>query len=154
MLLEAGSYGKAAIDAVHVDIGDLEGLQQEAADAAASGFRATACIHPSQVSVVREAYRPDAETVAWARAVLEAAATERGSSGSTVAWWTSPCSGTRASWSPAPAEAASSTARQSAGASEHGRLFEQSQVPRCRDEAVRRAVAQHGALAGSVPPET
>ncbi|WP_136032329.1 HpcH/HpaI aldolase/citrate lyase family protein [Microbacterium sp. PF5] len=78
VLLEAGSYGKAAIDAVHVDIGDLEGLQQEAADAAASGFRATACIHPSQVSIVREAYRPDAETVAWARAVLEAAATERG----------------------------------------------------------------------------
>ncbi|MEW2460631.1 HpcH/HpaI aldolase/citrate lyase family protein [Microbacterium sp. K41] len=78
VLLEAGAHGKAAIDAVHVDIGDLEGLQQEATDAAASGFRATACIHPSQVSIVREAYRPDAETVAWARAVLEAAATERG----------------------------------------------------------------------------
>ena len=78
VLLEAGAHGKAAIDAVHVDIGDLEGLQREATDAAASGFRATACIHPSQVTVVREAYRPDAETVAWARAVLDAAASERG----------------------------------------------------------------------------
>lgn len=78
VLLEAGAHGKAAIDAVHVDIGDTAGLEREAADAAASGFRATACIHPSQVPVIRTAYAPDAETVVWAREVLAAAAQERG----------------------------------------------------------------------------
>ena len=44
----------------------------------ASGFRATACIHPKQVAVIRDAYRPDEATVGWARAVLAAAEGERG----------------------------------------------------------------------------
>ncbi|CAH0144550.1 Citrate lyase subunit beta-like protein [Microbacterium oxydans] len=78
VLLEAGAHGKSAIDAVHVDIADVAGLDAEAKDAAASGFAATACIHPSQVAVIRAAYRPDEETVAWARAVLAAAVDERG----------------------------------------------------------------------------
>ena len=78
VLVAAGAYGRAAIDAVHLDIGDVDGLAAEASDAAASGFTATACIHPSQVPVVREAYRPDAERLEWARAVLAAAASEPG----------------------------------------------------------------------------
>lgn len=78
VLLAAGAGGKAAIDAVHLDIEDLEGLAAEAADAVASGFTATACIHPKQVEVIRDAYRPDPDTVQWARAVLVAAEGERG----------------------------------------------------------------------------
>ena len=78
VLLAAGAHGIAAIDAVHVEIADLEGLRAEAEDAAAVGFAATACIHPSQAPVVREAYRPDAGRLEWARAELAAASTERG----------------------------------------------------------------------------
>ena len=78
VLLEAGAQGKAAIDAVHIDLDDAEGLQREAVDAAASGFRATACIHPDQVAAIRAAYRPDDASVRWAHAVLAAAAAERG----------------------------------------------------------------------------
>ncbi|QKJ19560.1 HpcH/HpaI aldolase/citrate lyase family protein [Microbacterium hominis] len=78
VLLAAAARGKAAIDAVHLDIGDSAGLAAEAADAAASGFAATACIHPSQVAVIRGAYRPDETSVAWARGVLAAAQAERG----------------------------------------------------------------------------
>lgn len=78
VLLAAGSRGKAAIDAVHLDIADVKRLAIEAADAAASGFSATACIHPAQVAVIREAYRPADAEVAWARGVLSAAAGERG----------------------------------------------------------------------------
>lgn len=78
VLLAAAAEGKATIDAVYMNIPDLEGLAAEAEDAAASGFRATACIHPSQVAVVREAYRPDAEAVAWASRVLEQATHEHG----------------------------------------------------------------------------
>jgi citrate lyase subunit beta / citryl-CoA lyase len=78
VLLAAGAHGKAAVDAVHLDIADTKGLAREAADAAASGFAATACIHPSQVEIIRDAFRPDAKTVAWARRVLAAAEAERG----------------------------------------------------------------------------
>lgn len=78
VLLAAGARGRAAIDAVHLDIADTKRLTIEAADAAASGFAATACIHPAQVPIIRDAYRPDAKDVAWARGVLRAAETERG----------------------------------------------------------------------------
>ena len=78
VLLASGARGKAAIDAVHLDIADVRGLRREAKDAAASGFTATACIHPSQVDDIREAYRPDPKQLAWASDVLAAAKTERG----------------------------------------------------------------------------
>ena len=73
VLLAAGAHGRSAVDAVHTDLADHEGLRVEAEDAAASGFVATACLHPDQVEVVRAAYRPDAARVAWAEAVLAAA---------------------------------------------------------------------------------
>ncbi|MCJ1707260.1 CoA ester lyase [Microbacterium sp. VKM Ac-2923] len=78
VLLAAGAFGKRAIDAVHVDIADLDGLAAEARDAAASGFAATACIHPGQVETIRAAYAPVPADVAWARGVLAAAEGERG----------------------------------------------------------------------------
>lgn len=78
VLIEAGAHGKAAIDAVYIAIEDGEGLAAEAEDAAASGFQATACIHPGQVPTIRAAYAPDAETLAWARDVLDASVGERG----------------------------------------------------------------------------
>ncbi len=78
VLLAAGAHGKVAIDAVHLNIDDQSGLAAEAEDAVASGFGATACIHPSQVAIIREAYRPTAGEIANARAILAAAATEHG----------------------------------------------------------------------------
>lgn len=78
VLVAAGAHGKAAIDAVHTDLADQEGLRAEAEDAAASGFTATACLHPDQVAVIRAAYRPSEERVAWARAVLSAAGAHPG----------------------------------------------------------------------------
>jgi citrate lyase subunit beta/citryl-CoA lyase len=76
--LAAAAHDVAAVDTVHLDIADLEGQSDEARDAAALGFDATACIHPSQVDVVREAYRPTEEQVEWARAVLAEAADRAG----------------------------------------------------------------------------
>jgi citrate lyase subunit beta/citryl-CoA lyase len=74
VLLAAGAEGVAAIDAVHLAIDDLDGLRAEAEDAVASGFTATACIHPSHVAVIRDAYRPAPDEVAAARRLLDAAA--------------------------------------------------------------------------------
>jgi citrate lyase subunit beta/citryl-CoA lyase len=73
VLLAAAAHGRAAIDAVYTDYHDLDGLTAEARDAAASGFALKACIHPSQVPAVRDAFRPDAAQVAWAERVLAAA---------------------------------------------------------------------------------
>jgi citrate lyase subunit beta/citryl-CoA lyase len=78
VLLAAAAKGKAAIDAVYLNIPDLAGLAAEAEDAAASGFTLKACVHPSQVAVVRKAFQADEAQVAWARRVLAAA---RGASG-------------------------------------------------------------------------
>lgn len=73
VLLAAGAFGKEAVDAVYVNIPDLDGLAEEARDAVASGFSSKACIHPSQVAAVRAAYAPSGEEVAAARELLEAA---------------------------------------------------------------------------------
>ena len=82
VLLAAAAAGKIAYDAVHLDIADDSGLEAEAADAAASGFAGTVCIHPRQVPVVRAAYRPTPQAVDDAAALLDAA--ER--SGAVFAW--------------------------------------------------------------------
>ena len=73
VLLAAAANGKAAVDAVYVNIPDLDGLAAESQDAAASGFMLKGCIHPSQVAVVRKAFQADEAQVAWARRVLAAA---------------------------------------------------------------------------------
>lgn len=73
VLLAAGAAGKVAIDAVHVDIADLDGLRRDALEAADIGFDAKACIHPSHVDVIRETFAITRETYEWARAVVEAA---------------------------------------------------------------------------------
>lgn len=78
VLLAAGAAGIAAIDTVHLDIEDLAGLAAEAEDAVASGFAATACIHPGQVETVRAAYRPGESAVAEAAELLAAAEKEGG----------------------------------------------------------------------------
>lgn len=79
VLIAAVAAGKQAFDAVHLDIADLDGLRDEAQDAAATGFSGTVCIHPTQVAVVRGAYRPSAEALTSAREILaEAAAANNG----------------------------------------------------------------------------
>lgn len=75
VLLAAGAFGKAAIDAVYLDIPDAAGLATEVHDAVASGFTATACIHPSQAGVIRTGYSPSAAQLDQARELLAAAAT-------------------------------------------------------------------------------
>ncbi|MBG6217427.1 citrate lyase subunit beta/citryl-CoA lyase [Arthrobacter sp. CAN_A6] len=78
VLLAAGAAGIGSIDAVYVAIGDLAGLSVEADDAAASGFSAKACIHPSQADVVRRAYAPSAADVEYARDLLQEAESQGG----------------------------------------------------------------------------
>jgi citrate lyase subunit beta/citryl-CoA lyase len=73
VLVAAKAYGRLAIDAVYLDYADGSGLAAESRAAVDCGFDAKACIHPTQADVVRRAYRPTAEQVAYAERVLAAA---------------------------------------------------------------------------------
>ena len=77
-LLAAKAFGKLALDSVYIDIKDLDGLRRETDDAVAVGFDVKVALHPTQVTVIRDGYRPSAEQVQWARHVLAAAADQRG----------------------------------------------------------------------------
>lgn len=70
ILFAAAAAGKLAVDAVYTDISDLAGLAAESAEAADLGFCAKICIHPTQSAVVRTAFAPTAERLAWATGVL------------------------------------------------------------------------------------
>lgn len=77
-LLAAKAHGRLALDSVYLDIADLDGLRAEAEDAVAVGFDVKVGIHPSQIPVIRDAYAPTDDELAWARAVLEQAPQHRG----------------------------------------------------------------------------
>jgi citrate lyase subunit beta / citryl-CoA lyase len=72
-LVAAKAYNRVALDGVYMDIPDLAGLQIETMEAVAVGFDAKVAIHPSQVPVIRDAYRPSAEEVSSAERLLHAA---------------------------------------------------------------------------------
>ncbi|WP_410872892.1 HpcH/HpaI aldolase/citrate lyase family protein [Nocardia sp. A7] len=77
-LLAAKAHGKLAVDGVYLDIPDLDGLAAESVDAVASGFDIKVALHPTQVAVIADAYRPEAGELDWARRVLAAAQHSRG----------------------------------------------------------------------------
>jgi citrate lyase subunit beta/citryl-CoA lyase len=66
------------VDTVLADITDTELLRADSAAAATAGFAAKACIHPSQVPVVRAAFRPSPEDTQRALDVTTAAVTSPG----------------------------------------------------------------------------
>ncbi len=72
---------------VHTLLGDVHGLRSSSIVLKELGFLGRSCIHPSQVAVVREAFRPSAEDLDWARSVIAAASSssENGSAATTLA---------------------------------------------------------------------
>src|SRR5690606_4591934 len=71
-LLSAAAAGVQPLDAVHVDIRDLAGLENECREAAWMGFTGKITIHPDQIEIVNAAFTPTAEEVAEARRLVEA----------------------------------------------------------------------------------
>tara|TARA_R110000751_G_scaffold199732_5_gene304502 strand:- start:1039 stop:1869 length:831 start_codon:yes stop_codon:yes gene_type:complete len=72
VLLAAAAEDLPAIDAVHIDIADHTGLKREAKQAGDLGFFGKACIHPSHVEFIHEAFLPSEEEEQWARDVVRA----------------------------------------------------------------------------------
>ena len=63
------------VDGPALDLAAPERLREEGLHVKALGFGGKLCIHPAQVEVVNELFRPTPEELAWARRVLDAAAT-------------------------------------------------------------------------------
>ena len=72
VLLTAHARGVMAIDTLHADFRDAEGLKRIAADSYADGFAGMLAIHPSQVPIINAAFTPGEAEIAEARAIVNA----------------------------------------------------------------------------------
>jgi len=70
--IAAGEAGIYAYDSAFADIRDTEGFRAEAMQSRRMGFLGKTCIHPSQVAIANEVFRPTDEEVAHALRVIEA----------------------------------------------------------------------------------
>ncbi|GGJ05874.1 CoA ester lyase [Halobellus salinus] len=70
-VVAAAAAGVDAVDTVWTDIGDLEGLREQAAFAVDIGFDGKLAIHPDQVPVINDAFTPTPDQLEWAEAVLD-----------------------------------------------------------------------------------
>jgi citrate lyase subunit beta/citryl-CoA lyase len=77
-LFGAAAAGVLAIDTVHTDFRDLDGLRRECADAARDGFSGKLAIHPDQVPVINEAFAPTPAAILWAERIVAAFAAAGG----------------------------------------------------------------------------
>ncbi|OTP66857.1 Malyl-CoA lyase [Caballeronia sordidicola] len=71
--IAAGEAGVFAYDSAFADIKDQEGFRAEAQLARSMGFLGKSCIHPSQIALANEIFRPSDEEIAHALRVLDAA---------------------------------------------------------------------------------
>ncbi|MFK7887987.1 MAG: CoA ester lyase [Gammaproteobacteria bacterium] len=71
-LFAAHAAGVEAIDTLHADFRDAEGLRAHARRARQSGFTGKLAIHPAQVAVIHEAMTPSDDEVAKARLIVAA----------------------------------------------------------------------------------
>lgn len=66
------AHGLLPLDVVFPDISDGEGLLQETRYVRSIGFKGKYVIHPNQVAIVNDAFKPGEEEIAFARRVVEA----------------------------------------------------------------------------------
>jgi citrate lyase subunit beta/citryl-CoA lyase len=70
-LLGAAAAGVAAVDTIHGDFRDLEGLRRRAERVRRDGYRGMLAIHPTQVEVINAAFAPTAEELAAAQEIVD-----------------------------------------------------------------------------------
>ncbi|SFP89585.1 citrate lyase subunit beta / citryl-CoA lyase [Variovorax sp. OK605] len=70
--IAAGEAGLYAYDSAFADIRDAEGFRAEAQLARNLGFLGKTCIHPSQIAMANDVFRPTDEEIAHACKVVEA----------------------------------------------------------------------------------
>jgi citrate lyase subunit beta/citryl-CoA lyase len=66
LVLGARAAGAQPLDAAFSDIDDQEGLRTSTREALALGFEGRGCIHPRQIAVIHEAFRPTDDELRYA----------------------------------------------------------------------------------------
>jgi citrate lyase subunit beta/citryl-CoA lyase len=69
-LLGAAAAGVGAVETIHGDFRDLEGLRQRAEKVRRDGYRGMLAIHPAQVDIINAAFTPTADEVAAAEEIV------------------------------------------------------------------------------------
>ncbi len=77
-LAGAAAAGVTAIETIHGDFRDLDGLEKVAAKARRAGFRGMMAIHPDQVPVINRAFSPAAAEIEQAERIVAAFAANPG----------------------------------------------------------------------------
>lgn len=72
LVMAAAGAGKPALDVPFIHMDDSAGLVQECRRAKELGFAAKAAIHPAQVAVIHDVFRPNAAEIAEAESALAA----------------------------------------------------------------------------------
>lgn len=72
LVLGARAASVVPIDTVFSDVEDMEGLFNSAKEAQSLGFEGKGCIHPRQIEVVHQAFKPTEEEFLWALKVKKA----------------------------------------------------------------------------------
>ena len=72
VILAARAHGKVVLDGVHLDLGDGEGFSAACRQARDLGFDGKTLIHPNQIAVANQTFRPSPEDVARARRIVAA----------------------------------------------------------------------------------
>ena len=70
--LAAGEAGIPALDSAYANVKDPDGYRREAGQARRLGYMGKTCIHPSQVALANDAFRPGDEEIAHALRVVAA----------------------------------------------------------------------------------
>lgn len=70
-LVGAAAAGVAAIDTIHGDFKDEEGLRKRVAAVRRAGYRGMLAIHPAQVDIINEGFMPTADEVARAQEIVD-----------------------------------------------------------------------------------
>lgn len=68
----ARAAGVQAIDSVFSDVADMDGLRRWGETSRALGFEGMGCIHPGQIRVIHEAFRPTAAEIEKAERIVAA----------------------------------------------------------------------------------
>ena len=71
IVAHAKAFGMQAIDLVHINFKDLQGLRDQSLEGANMGFTGKQVIHPTQVPVVHEAFSPSQSRINWATELIQ-----------------------------------------------------------------------------------
>ncbi len=72
IVLAAKAAGIQAIDTVYSDFKDMDGLRKETETVKIMGYDGKACVHPSQIEVIHQAFNPTPQEIAYSVKVKNA----------------------------------------------------------------------------------